>query len=663
MKRQLSLFAFIIFMLSACSLNLWSQGNTYLIKIKLSEDMKEASGTQKIEYMNPTDYSLEKLYFRIAEPQDEEPQCQVKKITDEKGSDLNFTVSKEYPGIIEVSLPRPLQSKEKINLIMHFTAALWSRPERYIYSSLSYYWHPKAVPYYEGKLQPFYGEIASYQVEVQLPAEKTVVTSGDVISVQKNSKGMKKVVSKAHDISNFGLVFFNDIEKKESLVKGSKLTIYYAPGAADWTKELEPLAADIITFYKDNIGFYPEKAINIIPGAIKISTGGYPVASGIIAIHHLEGTEGTSKDFAQWITAHEIAHYYWGFGYVLYPIEYCNWLGIGLGIYTDRLYSEARSLDRSIYDGFHYRYLTGALLGYDTTIMQKMQELEKADFDWNNIIMHGKSFTVIEMLEQVVGHEAFHKIFVTLLERYKYKVLTAKDFQTVCEEISGQDLEWFFQPWLYTNDKLDYQVLQAKTYIKEDKYLTKVEVKRIGQVAMPIEVEITTADGEKYSKIFPRQLNEGAVEFLTTSSLKDVKLDPSGRMPLISRDDARERLAVEYYRNGQYNQALNLSSEMVGKNPKNAYMLYYQARSLMMLGRFDKALESFQGAIDLKEKDEEALNILPWCHIRKGQIFDLQGLREIAIAEYKKALELPDYNDSHQEASKGLEEPFQEKEK
>jgi hypothetical protein len=334
-----------------------------------------------------------------------------------------------------------------------------------------------------------------------------------------------------------------------------------------------------------------------------------------------------------------------------------------MGIYTDRLYSEARSLDRSIYDGFRYRYLSGALMDYDTTIMQKSEELEKADFDWNNIIMHGKSFTVIEMLEQVVGHETFHKIFVTLLERYKYKVLTAKDFQEVCEEISGQDLDWFIQPWLYTNEKFDYQISQVITYKKGDNFLTKVEVKKTGQIAMPIEVQITTTDEEKHSKIFPHQLDGGAVEFLTTSSLKDVKLDPSGRMPLISRDDARERLVVEYYRNAQYNQAFNLSSEMVGKNPKNAYMLYYQGRSLMMLGRFDKALESFQGAIDLKEKDEEALNISPWCHIRKGQIFDMQDQRELAIEEYKKALELPDYSGSRKEASKGLKEPFQEKEK
>ncbi len=661
MKRPLSLFAFLIFTLFACSLSLWSQGNTYLIKVKLSEDMKEAIGTQRIEFVNPIDYSLEKLYFRVAEPQDEEPQCQVRKISDDKGSDLNFAVSKEYPGIIEVNLSRPLESKEKINLIMHFTAAPQSRPERYIYSALSYYWHPKAVPYYEGELQAFYGEIASYQVEVQLPAEKTVVTSGDVISVQKNSKGMKKVISQATEISNFGLVFFDDIEKKESLVKGIKLTIYYAPGVAEWTKELEQVAADIVTFFIDNIGFYPEKVINIIPGATKISTGGYPVASGIIAIHHLEGT---SKDFAHWITAHEIAHYYWGFGYVLYPIEYCNWLGIGLGIYTDRLYSEAQSLDRYLYDRLRYRYISGALLGFDTTIMQKMERLTKADFDWNNVIMHGKSFTVIEMLEQVVGPETFHKIFVTLLERYKYKVLTANNFQAVCEEISGRKLEWFFQPWLYTNDKLDYVISQVKTYKKEGKFLTRVEVKKTGQISMPIEVEITTIDEEKYSKIFPRQLDEGWIEFHTSSSLKDVKLDPSERLPLFSRinDEIISSMIVDCYNSDQYALSLIFFDEALMRTPDNVRWLYYKGEALVIIGKFNKALNSFQKVIDLKGKNKQAQKYSALSHIRRGQVFDLQGRRELALAEYKKALSLPDYRGAHSKAKKYLEQPYREDE-
>ncbi|RKY86682.1 hypothetical protein DRQ09_05765 [candidate division KSB1 bacterium] len=55
---------------------------------------------------------------------------------------------------------------------------------------------------------------------------------------------------------------------------------------------------------------------------------------------------------------------------------------------------------------------------------------------------------------------------------------------------------------------------------------------------------------------------------------------------------------------------------------------------------------SLQKVIDLKNKNRNAKNIALWCHIRRGYIFDLQGLRNFALEEYKKSLEFPDYRDS-----------------
>jgi len=650
-----ALFLSVIILLSI-SLNAWAQGNHYFIKVKLSEDMKQASGVQRIEFVNPNDYPLEKLYFRV-NYSDDKPLCQIKEITEIDGAELAFGPSIEYPKVIEVKLKQHIKSNEKLSLIIHFTSPV-SYYYNFIFGYLGGYWHPKAVPYYQGKLQPLNREIAYYEVEVELPAEKTVATSGEIINQKKSKKGLKKIFTRARDITNYGLIFFNDIEKKEIIADGVKITTYYSSKLANWTKELDEVAADAVKFYIKEIGFYPQRIINIIPGSIKYATGGFPIASNVFAIHNLEGT---GEGYGRRITAHEIAHYYWGFDYVLTPGEYCDWLGIALGMYTNRLYGELRFPNRRR-NRYYYSYLTGALLGYDTTIMQKMEELAKANFNWNNILMHSKAFTVIKMLEYVVGQETFRKIYNTLISRYKHKVLTAEEFQKVCHEISGQDLRWFFQHWLYSNDKLDYIISQVKTYKKEDKFLTRVEVKKIGQIGMPIDVALTTIDGNKYSKIFPRQLDIGWVEFLTPSGLKDVKLDPSEKMPLISRinDEIKEYMIYDCYYQNRYVKSLNLIYEVLASNPKNADMLYYQGRAYRKLGKFEKALQSLQKVVDLKEEDEGARNLSPWCHIRRGYIFDLQDRRQLAINEYKKALNFPDYRGAHIEAKKRLDQPFVE---
>jgi tetratricopeptide (TPR) repeat protein len=57
-----------------------------------------------------------------------------------------------------------------------------------------------------------------------------------------------------------------------------------------------------------------------------------------------------------------------------------------------------------------------------------------------------------------------------------------------------------------------------------------------------------------------------------------------------------------------------------------------------------------------KEKDESRW--VSFAHLRRGQIYDLRGEHERAIAEYHKALEGPDLWGLHSEAEKYLREPF-----
>ena len=96
-------------------------------------------------------------------------------------------------------------------------------------------------------------------------------------------------------------------------------------------------AVDVIQFYKSWLGFYPFRFLYIIPGG-KGRWGGYPFATGIIAIHGQETySKGESLYHWQHITAHEIGHEYWG-EWVLDP-DNPAWLWIGMGIFADTEYS------------------------------------------------------------------------------------------------------------------------------------------------------------------------------------------------------------------------------------------------------------------------------------------------------------------------------------
>ena len=646
MIRRVSLFALLFFIFSMAAFALT---NDYFIQLKLREDMSAGLGVQKTTYESQNDYPMEKLFFRLHFP-DDKPQYQIKKITDAKGNNLNFSPSITYPGVIEVLLKSPLKSKEKIALNIEFSVQVSYKPY-YIFGYITDCWHPQAIPYDQGKLQPLNKNFATYQVELEMPALKTVVTSGDKVDEKKAKKGYKKIISQAFSVSNFGAIFFDNIKIEKREADGIKIRVYHSPESAPWTEGLSDVAADIVRFYIKEVGFYPQKVINIIPGS-KTFGGGFPIASNIFAIHKV----GMSKEYGKAITAHEIAHSYWGFDYVLVPGEYGFWLGIALGIYTDSLYNPIKT------PPYRWGYMLHQLMGYNTTLMQSNEEFKKLPIDLNNILAHSKGPTVIAMLEYVVGKETFRKIFHALLERFKYRILTAQDFQKVCEEISGQDLKWFFDPWLYSGKAIDYAISEVKTIKKENQFSTQVTVKKKGEISMPVEVEITTIDGKKYTKIFPRELSEGRVEFFTPSGLSEVRLDPSQVLPFLSRgEDDIDMSKIRYcYENGSYLLCLKYCEKLLYKQPQNGHVRYYRGRALRKLGHYELALKIFQEVNNLKDKYKSASDVSPWCHINRGYIYDLQGLRQLALDEYEKALALPDNQSSREEAQKRLKEPFSE---
>ena len=52
-----------------------------------------------------------------------------------------------------------------------------------------------------------------------------------------------------------------------------------------------------------------------------------------------------------------------------------------------------------------------------------------------------------------IGDEAFFELAQTWVERFGGGTASTADFIALSEEISGQDLEDFFEVWLYTPEK------------------------------------------------------------------------------------------------------------------------------------------------------------------------------------------------------------------
>ncbi|MBL8151677.1 MAG: DUF3458 domain-containing protein, partial [Blastocatellia bacterium] len=118
---------------------------------------------------------------------------------------------------------------------------------------------------------------------------------------------------------------------------------------------------------------------------------------------------------------------------------------------------------------------------------------------------------VIHMLRSVLGEELFWKSIRYYLKKHQYQSVGTDDFVVAIEEATGQNLEWFFDQWIYNMGHPEFEV--SSSYDENSKKLT-LRVKQTQKAdsqrtwynspeffIVPMDIGITTASGEKIERI------------------------------------------------------------------------------------------------------------------------------------------------------------------
>ncbi len=573
------------------------------------------------------------------------------------GQKVSFTekIEKKNDLYTGIEIARPVKSGEKVKIEISFKHGKTGEQ----FSQIIYTgdWHPIIIKSVNGKLYPNRTSLAEFHLKIKYPKIFQIAQSGNIINESSEDDSIV-LKTEARNIPHFGVIFSDKFETLKSETAGVKIISMFKPENNKWGEKLLEMSEDIVSFYKEEIGFYPQPVLYILPGFESKYTGGYPIAPNIIIIHMTMDTMGDyAETFANWITAHEIAHQYWGFGYILEPTDYPRWFGLSMGIYTDRIYSRARGLEVRRFREFKSHYMSGILAGLDTTIMQPVQKLTRAGFDWNNVIAHGKSFTVITLLENKIGKEKFNLVFRECLKRFKGKVVTIDMFQSLCEEISGMNLDDFFTQWYKENKYLDYRKGKIRIKPDNDIHLYSLDIENHGTATSEIIVELETIDGTKIRKKITGTKKTEQVQFKTKSFLKRIVLDPDELLPLMSRfeDEDTLILAVREMRNtGNFRNAHKVLKLFDALPEKTHIAWYYKGILLMQTGRFQKAVKSFEKVLEFDGGDN--LELFKYVsYVNLGRMYDLMGERNKALEYYKICVKYDRYRKISEEY---IQKPF-----
>ncbi len=137
--------------------------------------------------------------------------------------------------------------------------------------------------------------------------------------------------------------------------------------------------------------------------------------------------------------------------------------------------------------------------------------------------------------EVVLGPERFDIAFREYVSRWAFKHPTPWDFFHSMENTSGEDLGWFWRGWVLNTWKLDQTVNEVKYIDKIPEKGAEITIESLEKMPMPVTVLIVETNGKEHRINLPVEVWQRGAKYTfsapTTSIIKEVKLDPDGKLP------------------------------------------------------------------------------------------------------------------------------------
>ena len=283
---------------------------------------------------------------------------------------------------------------------------------------------------------------ATYTFRVSVPAGKGVVANGRLISQETRGGTSTFTWDMAQPMASYlATVDTGDWEIRSGFTPGG-IPNYVAvdpaiiaanPTAVDYYFDTSAEATDL---WNETFGPYPfdvtgaivdDARFNGRPLGFSLETQTKPVYSGFRSTTTI---------------AHELAHQW--FGDSVSPRTWPNiWLNEGFATFAEYLWLAHRGT-RSAHDSFLQDYSRSATSSFWRVVVADPQR----DTMFASAVYRRGGMT-LQALREKIGDEAFFRILRTWTAEHRYGDATTEEFMALSEEISGQDLDHFFQVWLY----------------------------------------------------------------------------------------------------------------------------------------------------------------------------------------------------------------------
>jgi len=422
--------------------------------------------------------------------------------------------------VMEVRLEKPILPRSKATFEMQFESQVplqvrrsgRDNKEGIAYSMTQ--WYPKLAEYdfrgwhaYPYVAREFHGVWGDFDVTISLDPRFVVCGTGKLQNADKVGYGYEKPGTQvkrpqgdlawnfvAHNVIDFAWAADPDyVHEQATVPNGPQLHFFYQPGdktTENW-KKMQPYAVKHFEFMNKTFGKYPYDTYSIIQGG----DGGmeYPMCTLILGEGSFGGLVG--------VTAHEASHSWYqavlASNEALYP-----WMDEGFADFSSQE-SMAFMFDKPM-ESAH----KGSYDSYFSLIRRGLQEpiSQHADHYNTNTAYSTAAYSMgtifLQQMKYIIGEESFYKGMRLYYNTWKMHHPEPNDFLRVMERVSDMELKWYLSYWVNTTKKIDYGIRSIVG--KSD--VTIIQLERVGEFPMPVDVVVTLKDGTRKMLYIP--LNE-----------------------------------------------------------------------------------------------------------------------------------------------------------
>ncbi|MDF2193739.1 M1 family metallopeptidase [Paraflavitalea sp. CAU 1676] len=283
-----------------------------------------------------------------------------------------------------------------------------------------------------------------------VPDKYVTLSNGKLVSSKKNADGTR-TDSWNMDLPHAPYLFFMGVGEyaviKDSY-KGKEVSYYVE-------KEYGPVAKRIFGHTPEMMAFFSKITGVDYPWAKYAQIVGRDYVSGAMenttATLHQESAQQDARELVDgngWEStiAHELFHHWFG-DYVTSESWSNLTLNESFANYSETLWDEYK-YGKDAGDAQNYTDMNGYLQsGSDKKDLVRFYYTDKeAMFD---AVSYNKGGRILHMLRNFVGDSAFFKAINLYLTSNKFKAAEAHHLRLAFEEVTGKDLNWFWNQWYY----------------------------------------------------------------------------------------------------------------------------------------------------------------------------------------------------------------------